>query len=812
MDGPIKRRHSNRRMLRNLLIGIVALLIALVAVFAGQRYVQYKSGSEVEDARAEVDAAAVAIARQVAQTLHPPAEQLRALARDPQVIGLFEQADAAALEQAAARYATSFEQALALRLIQPDKISLALESDANPPLGYASLDLLSQARETRAPTEAELHMPGTPRAHIVMIEPVKNDAGTVIGLLHLSLPPDVVNTALDAAGTGYVELKQSVDNSSPVLFAYHGEAGGKDDTLSKSVPVEGTRWIVTYWPAAAATDSVLPGGWLPAVALGLLVIGVVAVLIGWRQRRGRNTEDGIIYDGAVKSFMEGRHPDLGRLVMNSIGVQKAAMAQSSHNQSPDSGTDATATAETAVVETATVEVPAGIFRTYDIRGLVESELTPEVAHELGRAIGSEASERKQQGMIVGRDGRLSSQELSRALIKGLRSTGLDVVDIGLVATPVLYFATHYLESSNGVMITGSHNGPEYNGMKIVLGGETLSGDTVQALYQRIQTGTYVTGNGNLQTADITAAYIQRVTEDMPVAVDKSLKIVVDSGNGVASYIAPQVYRAMGHDIVELYCEIDGNFPNHHPDPSQPENLQDLIAKVKETGADLGFAFDGDGDRLGVVDAEGTVIWPDRQLMLLAKDVLSRNAGAPIIFDVKCSRYLRAIIELAGGKPLMWKTGHSLIKSKMKEVNAPLAGEMSGHVFFKERWYGFDDAIYTGARLLQVLVQQDENPTAVFADLPGGVSTHELRIRLTETEHGRVMEALKGTLDTEGGELSEVDGLRIDYPDGWGLIRPSNTSPYLVTRFEAEDEAALVRIQAAFRQAVHAVDPALDVPF
>ncbi|MEX0951266.1 MAG: phosphomannomutase/phosphoglucomutase, partial [Gammaproteobacteria bacterium] len=411
-----------------------------------------------------------------------------------------------------------------------------------------------------------------------------------------------------------------------------------------------------------------------------------------------------------------------------------------------------------------------------------------------------------------RDGRTHSPALSEELIKGLRASGVDVIDIGQVATPVLYFATHYLEAHSGVMLTGSHNGPEYNGLKMVLAGETLSGDTVQALYKRIQEGKFSSGQGSLQSVDILSNYIRRIVEDIPTALGNSFKIVVDAGNGVAGQIAPQVYKALGHDVVELFCDVDGKFPNHHPDPSQPENLQALIAKVKETGADIGFAFDGDGDRLGVVDGEGNIIWPDRQLMLLAKDVLSRNAGATIIFDVKCSRYLKAIIELSGGKPLMWKTGHSLIKSKMKEVNAPLAGEMSGHIFFKERWYGFDDAIYTGARMLEILMQSKEKPVAVFADLPGGIATPELRINLAETGHADVMLALRDKLNTDTADLTDIDGLRLDFADGWGLVRPSNTSPCLVARFEAEDAAALERIQGVFKQALLAVNPDMQLPF
>jgi phosphomannomutase/phosphoglucomutase len=362
------------------------------------------------------------------------------------------------------------------------------------------------------------------------------------------------------------------------------------------------------------------------------------------------------------------------------------------------------------------------------------------------------------------------------------------------------------------MITGSHNPPAYNGLKIMLGGETLSGEDIQAIYNRIKTNNFNTGEGDLQIADISADYLRRVSEDIPVALGKSFKIVIDCGNGVAGSLAPQLFRALGHDVEELYCEVDGNFPNHHPDPSQPENLEELIAKVKEGQADIGFAFDGDGDRLGVIDGEGNIIWPDRQLMLMARDVLSRNQGAKIIFDVKCSRHLKTIIEASGGEPLMWKTGHSLIKSKMKEVDAPLAGEMSGHIFFKERWYGFDDAMYAAARLVEILTNYDGKPVDAFAELPGGIATPELRLDMVETEHAGFMQALQDKMPFEGAEVVDIDGLRIEYADGWGLIRPSNTSPCLVMRFEADNQTAMERIQSEFRGAISQINPELQIPF
>ena len=451
------------------------------------------------------------------------------------------------------------------------------------------------------------------------------------------------------------------------------------------------------------------------------------------------------------------------------------------------------------------DFPSSIFRAYDIRGVVGKTLTADVAHKIGLSIGTEASERGEQTVIVGRDGRNSSPELADALIKGLRESGRDVMDIGMVPTPVLYFATHLLEANSGVMVTGSHNGPEYNGVKVVIAGKTLFQDALQAIYRRIVDGEFADGRGGLQSANIVADYIKRITEGIPAAPDAvALKIIVDCGNGVAGAVAPQLFRALGHDVVEMYCEVDGDFPNHHPDPSQPENLQSLIERVKEQQADIGLAFDGDGDRLGVVDSAGNIIWPDRQLMLLAKDVLSRNNGANIIYDVKCSRYLKTIIEANGGVPLMWKTGHSLIKNKMAELNAPLAGELSGHIFFKERWYGFDDAIYAAARLLEIITNTKAKSEAIFAEMPGGVSTPELRVKLPEEAHETFMQRLKDNVNFPDAQVINTDGVRIEFQDGWGLIRPSNTSPYLTLRFEADNRGALERIQGEFRRLLQTV--------
>jgi phosphomannomutase/phosphoglucomutase len=455
-------------------------------------------------------------------------------------------------------------------------------------------------------------------------------------------------------------------------------------------------------------------------------------------------------------------------------------------------------------------IAASIFKAYDIRGVVGKTLTPGMVYDIGRAIGSEADVQGQRSIIVGRDGRISGAELIQALIGGLRAAGRDVIDIGVVPTPILYFATHYLNTGSGVMLTGSHNPPDYNGMKIMLRGETLALDAIQALRCRIESEDYASGAGDLQTVDVVPHYIKRVTSDVKLA--RSLKVVVDCGNGAAGEAAPRLLRALGSEVVELYCEIDGRFPHHHPDPSQLENLEELIRRVKEEGADLGLAFDGDGDRLGVIDSRGHIIWPDRQLMLYAMDVLSRHPGATILYDIKCSRHLDQIITEHGGSPIMCKTGHSLIKAKMRETGALLAGEMSGHLFFKERWFGFDDALYAGARLLEILAAHTRTSEETFASLPDAVSTPELRVEMVEGEHFRFMERLLNQAEFPEAALTTIDGLRVDFEDGWGLVRPSNTTPCLILRFEANDAQALKRIENTFKHLMLEIDPTLVLPF
>ena len=460
-------------------------------------------------------------------------------------------------------------------------------------------------------------------------------------------------------------------------------------------------------------------------------------------------------------------------------------------------------------------VPASIFRAYDIRGIVDDTLTEATVEQIGRAIGSEAAARNESTVVVARDGRLSGPRLSEALMRGLTAAGRDVIDIGMVPTPVLYFATHILEgTASGVMVTGSHNPPDYNGFKIVLGGETLSGEAITALYRRIESGDLAEGQGSVRYADVRDAYLERIVGD--IKLERPLKAVVDCGNGVAGELGPKLIEMLGAETVPLFAEIDGTFPNHHPDPGKVENLQDVMRTVKETGADIGLAFDGDGDRLGVVTPSGKLIYPDHLMMAFAEDMLSRNPGARVIFDVKCTGNLAGVVERAGGTPEMWRTGHSLIKARMKETGAQLAGEMSGHIFFQERWYGFDDGIYGAARLLEILAKhlstQGMDADAFFTRYPQDISTPEINVHVTDENKFELVEKLAREGDFgDDGVKTTLDGIRVDYPDGWGLCRASNTTPVLVLRFEGKSDAALERIRNRFADALKQVDPALTLP-
>ncbi|SEM35068.1 phosphomannomutase / phosphoglucomutase [Pseudoxanthomonas sp. GM95] len=579
------------------------------------------------------------------------------------------------------------------------------------------------------------------------------------------------------------------------------------DALSRPVGETGLR-VVAGVPDN--TEGPLGLGFLPCLIVAVLLV-VLAVLVGLLSI-GRLKMPTLPRKGGGDVVDDGL--TLGQTLRATPATASAAVAA----PSPVTGEDAdepapVRNAEAAVVARAarSTTVDPGIFRAYDIRGVVGKTLSVPVAELIGQAIGSVMAEQGLTEVVVARDGRLSGPEMSAGLIEGLRKAGRDVIDIGMVPTPVAYFAAFHLRTGTCVAVTGSHNPPDYNGFKIVVGGETLSGATITDLYTRIsESRLHSAERGNLQTREIAEDYIQKIADDVQLA--RPLKVVVDAGNGVAGELGPQLLEAIGAEVVPLYCDIDGTFPNHHPDPSEPDNLLDLASTVKRFDADLGVAFDGDGDRLGVVTKEGKVIFADRLLMLFAADVLERNPGAMVIYDVKCTGKLQGWTLRNGGTPLMWQTGHSLIKGKMRETGAELAGEMSGHFFFMERWYGFDDGLYAAARLLEILALRDETPSEILDALPNGVSTPEIKVPVPDGLAHAIVQEFVEVARFEGARLSTIDGLRADWDDGWGLLRASNTTPVLVLRFEADNSAALDRVRDDFRTQLQAVAPDLKLTF
>jgi phosphomannomutase/phosphoglucomutase len=453
-----------------------------------------------------------------------------------------------------------------------------------------------------------------------------------------------------------------------------------------------------------------------------------------------------------------------------------------------------------------------IFKAYDIRGIVGKTLTKDIVYDIGCALGTQAKQQGSKTIVVGRDGRTSSPALAEAVVKGIAATGVNVLDIGMVPTPVLYFVTRHTEGRSGVMITGSHNPADYNGLKMVINGETLSGEKIQQLKTCIANQAYTLDkSGSIEhNSQLPNEYIGVISDDIHIA--RPMTVVLDCGNGVAGELGPKLLKTLGCEVMELFCEVDGSFPNHHPDPSNPKNFAELITLVKQYNADIGIAFDGDGDRLGVVDSNGKIIWPDRQMMLFAKDVLASKPGSEIIFDVKCSRHLGEQITKLGGRPVMWKTGHSLMKAKLKETGAKLAGEMSGHIFFNDRWFGFDDALYSASRLLEILSRDTRSSAEVFADFPDSINTPELNVALEEGENFSFIDKLFAAASFADGKITNIDGMRVDFSDGWGLVRASNTTPSLVIRFEADSEAAMLSIQKQFRELLKKIKPDIVLPF
>ncbi|BFN26783.1 phosphomannomutase/phosphoglucomutase [Pseudomonas sp. SCT] len=718
------------------------------------------------------------------------------------------------------------------------------------PLNFAALDLLQRVEAGQSPAPEAYKVDN--RWLLYSAVPLRAEGQQAIrGTLLLVSDLERLFATLPALPTeaGQLRLTQQFSGTPEQLLLQRGAPteGATAVTLSSG----NANWKLVYLPGSEAAQATLS----PLLLIGAALLALAGMLIGLQlvlgsqQRKLR--EDVMQISRLLQELSTGKTiqvpalslPVLDALARNMVRLpvrpagpaptQAPAAAPAVRPAKPTEYVDPrlpetdildidildedqdifgldTKERETAMSSAKAPNLPASIFRAYDIRGVVGDSLTTETAYWVGRAIGSESLAKGEPNVSVGRDGRLSGPELVQHLIQGLLDSGCDVSDIGMVPTPVLYYAANILAGKSGVMLTGSHNPPDYNGFKIVIAGDTLANEQIQTLRKRIENNDLSSGVGKVEQVDVLERYFQQIRSD--IAMAKPMKVVVDCGNGVAGVIAPRMIEALGCTVIPLYCDVDGNFPNHHPDPGKPENLVDLIAKVKSEKADLGLAFDGDGDRVGVVTNAGTMIYADRLLMLFAKDVVSRNPGADIIFDVKCTRRLTPLISGYGGRPVMWKTGHSLIKKKMKESGALLAGEMSGHIFFKERWFGFDDGIYSAARLLEILSQDKRDAEQVFAAFPCDISTPEINITVTEESKFTIMDALQRDAQWGEANLITLDGVRVDYPKGWGLIRASNTTPVLVLRFEADSEEELRRIQDVFRAQLLNVAPDLKLPF
>lgn len=785
--------------------------------------------------RHALQTAGVSYATQIQALVTGPMRTIEGMVTDPAVREVMSGGDAAARTAKAQELARLLPGVWRVRLLPPGVNQV--DTSTAPPLGYADLQMLRMAEQRDAFPPVEVELPGTAQAHFSLMHRIVGNDQSLLGVLMATYSPQVVGRSvaqLELDG-GAVELRQG---GSVVLARRGAHAAGRSDAVTVRVP--GSRWNLVYW-AGREGGQMIAADWTAYAAIYGVVVVVLAIVIylAFRALAGAMRRDQVTILNLVKDILNRRlAPNYPvRLAGSRVSVELLLGMGQEYAAAPSRGQPAAAKAESPVPDLTAAptflhgggieiedeaaaeadlmtagldKVPASIFRAYDIRGVVGDTLTAEIVEAIGRAIGSEAFERGQQAIVIGRDGRLSGPELSEALARGLMASGRDVIDVGMVPTPVLYFATHYLRTGSGAMVTGSHNPADYNGLKMVLRDETLSGEAIQALRTRIQSGDLLNGQGAYSERAVVDDYVDRITGDVQVA--RRLKVVVDCGNGVAGAVAPVLLRGLGCEVVELFCEVDGTFPNHHPDPGKPENLRALIARVREVQADLGVAFDGDGDRLGVVDEQGKLIFPDRLLMLFAKDLLSRHPGASVIFDVKCSRNLKRVITENAGQPMMWKTGHSFIKAAMKKTGALLAGEMSGHFFFKERWFGFDDGLYAAARLLEILSAEAGPASRVFGTLPDSVSTPELNVQLREGEQHAFIEELVARADFPDAEVTTIDGVRADFADGFGLVRASNTTPVLVLRFEGDDEAALKRIQEAFRVQLLAVRPDLELPF
>ncbi|NIP14331.1 MAG: phosphomannomutase/phosphoglucomutase [Pseudomonadales bacterium] len=735
--------------------------------------------------------------------------QVRAIASTRTITDAATSEDPAAIADTSRALRDLSAFALRVDIVRPGEA--ALDKDAEVPISYAAIDLIRRAEDATmvGPEGASINQ----RGYVYMAAQI-GEPGSRAGVLFAVVSPEFFLSGLATLDEriGRVRIEQLSESMDPIeIFGWGSESGAVAEEI---VTLDNRTWNLVFDPGPAIVQPVttmaelaLPFG----VALLLVIAGgfIATTLVAKRLRRAamlvqtqtpeeEPAEAAVAEEAETEAETAGAEPEQAETTsLPSRGFADDAKDNFGIEVSED-----------VSLSEMGINLDPQIFRAYDIRGIVTENLTEDVVYWIGRAFAAEALAEDQTRAAVGRDGRHSSESLRNSLMKGMMEGGLDVADVGEVPTPLLYFATHALDVGTGVMITGSHNPPEYNGLKMMIAGVTLAEDRIQRLKERLENNELTTGEGELEEVDIVRYYIDSALDDIVVA--QPLKVVVDCGNGVAGAVAPMLLEEAGCEVVPLYCDVNGDFPNHHPDPADPKNLEDLITVVQAESADLGLAFDGDGDRLGLVSPTGQIIWPDRLLMLFAQDIVSRNPGADIVYDVKCSRNLNAIIGDHGGRPIMWKTGHSHIKAKLKETGALLGGEFSGHICFNDRWYGFDDALYSAARLLEILGSEGGTVDEVFEQFPAAESTPELKIQTSEEAKFEIIEALGKSADFGAGTVTSIDGVRVDYPDGWGLIRASNTSPVLTLRFEADDAEALARIQSDFEVQIAKIDPTLKI--
>ncbi len=840
------------------ILSVLAVVMILVA--GGGSY--WMAQSDVSQAKLKSTAAlAKGLALGVSSQLSILQDSVSKMAITADVIAAVESNDPQQMTHTAEVLETLLPKVMKIRIL-PANIVDTDESDI-PHMGNADLMMV---QETLIKSQTPFIQGLGKNRHLAITAVIKkNDVsiGVILASLKFSfLQSNLTNYKISE---GFIELKQG-----NAILAKIGTPSDKNDA-DNSIKVLQTPWKINYWPTNATSLANL--SILASIVIIPALLICLAFFISFRKFSQFLQQDQGTILKAIKDLMSGKNISSsyplnlkemktflttiiqfkrvldhnGDAVSTDIntdteiddffdeptgfsffdtGIEVDTENETSNFQTIEStpislpntesteSTDNDTQAVFAIDSQAPVQKssPSIIYKTNDIRGIAGKTLTKEIVFDIGRAVGSEAKEKNIKTIIIGRDGRTSSAALAVSLSKGIISTGANVLDLGLVPSPVVYFVTQHTEGKSGVVVTGSHNPVEYNGLKIIINGETLANDKIQQLKQRIDNEDYLTGEtGSIEENNMFSnEYIGVISDDIHIV--RPMKVVVDCGNGAAGELAPKLLKTIGCEVIELFCDIDGTFPNHHPDPSKAENLNDLIAAVQHYDADIGIAFDGDGDRLGVVDCKGKIIWPDRQMMLFAKDVLALKPGSEIIYDVKCSRHLSEQIIKHGGRPLMWKSGHSLIKAKLKETGASLAGELSGHIFFNDRWFGFDDALYSACRLIEILSADTRSSDEVFADFPDSINTPEINIPLAEGENASVIEQLFSVANFDKGKINNLDGLRVDFEDGWGLVRASNTMPALVLRFEADDKEALSRIQSQFKEILKQVKTDISLPF